>query len=213
MTTAVAYLGYGRHGTCHGRHFEGGAKIAWQIIEIYIYSLVNLYFEPHTFINCKAASTPRAHINSNVLVERVVSAPPNIHRCRGRQSFWRCKRFLPDFPQNCPKSFCAIFAYKFYSTKIVKTFFGITPKKRLSCIFLQTLGAIFWNQTTLGAISARFPEILPKFSGILPGFSTTQNFWGWACIPASYTTAKHYDKTLVLWQNTTVRHCDRTRTL
>jgi len=25
----VAYLGYGRHGTCHGRHFDGGAKIAW----------------------------------------------------------------------------------------------------------------------------------------------------------------------------------------
>jgi len=29
-TWAVAYLGYGRHGTCHGRHFDGGAKIAWK---------------------------------------------------------------------------------------------------------------------------------------------------------------------------------------
>jgi len=27
---SVAYLGYGRHGTCHGRHFDGGAKIAWK---------------------------------------------------------------------------------------------------------------------------------------------------------------------------------------
>jgi len=27
---AVAYLGYGRHDTCNGRHFDGGAKIAWQ---------------------------------------------------------------------------------------------------------------------------------------------------------------------------------------
>jgi len=26
----VAYLGYGRHGTCHGGHFDGGAKIAWK---------------------------------------------------------------------------------------------------------------------------------------------------------------------------------------
>ena len=26
----VAYLGYGRHGTCHGRHFDGGSKVAWQ---------------------------------------------------------------------------------------------------------------------------------------------------------------------------------------
>jgi len=27
---SVAYLGYGRHDTCHGRHFKGAAKIAWQ---------------------------------------------------------------------------------------------------------------------------------------------------------------------------------------
>jgi len=27
--SAMAYLRYGRHGTCHGRHFDGGAKIAW----------------------------------------------------------------------------------------------------------------------------------------------------------------------------------------
>jgi len=26
--TSVAYLGYGRHGTCHGRHFDGGGKIS-----------------------------------------------------------------------------------------------------------------------------------------------------------------------------------------
>jgi len=27
------------------------------------------------------------------------------------------------------------------------------------------------------------------------------------------TSTKHYDKTVVLWHNTTIRHCDRTRTL
>jgi len=27
---SVAYLGYGRHGPCHGRNFERAAKIAWQ---------------------------------------------------------------------------------------------------------------------------------------------------------------------------------------
>ena len=26
--SSVAYLGYGRHGSCHGRHFDRGAKIA-----------------------------------------------------------------------------------------------------------------------------------------------------------------------------------------
>jgi len=39
---AVAYLGYGR------RHFDEGAKIAWQELNS-IYSFLNL-FAPHTFI-------------------------------------------------------------------------------------------------------------------------------------------------------------------
>jgi len=26
----VAYLGYGSHGSCHGRHFDSGSKIAWK---------------------------------------------------------------------------------------------------------------------------------------------------------------------------------------
>jgi len=30
LSHSVVYLGYGRHGTCHGRHFGGGAKIASQ---------------------------------------------------------------------------------------------------------------------------------------------------------------------------------------
>ena len=29
-STSVAYLKYSRHGSCHGRHFDEGAKIAWQ---------------------------------------------------------------------------------------------------------------------------------------------------------------------------------------
>jgi len=45
----------------------------------------------------------------------------------------------------------------------MKTFSGMTSKKRCSCIFLQRLGAMFCNETTLGAICAR---ILPRFSGI-----------------------------------------------
>jgi len=30
LFSPVAYLGYGRHDTCHERNFERGAKIAWQ---------------------------------------------------------------------------------------------------------------------------------------------------------------------------------------
>jgi len=39
----VAYLGHGRHGTCHGRHFDGGAKIAWQKLKSVTYSFLNLF--------------------------------------------------------------------------------------------------------------------------------------------------------------------------
>jgi len=51
---------------------------------------------------------------------------------------------------------------------------------------LQTLGATIkqrWAPFLPGLL-----EILPRFLGILPGFSTNQNFWGCACTRASYTT-------------------------
>ena len=35
-TITVACLGYGRHGTCHGRHFDWGAKIAWEKVKFLI---------------------------------------------------------------------------------------------------------------------------------------------------------------------------------
>jgi len=74
----------------------------------------------------------------------------------------------------------------------------MTSKKRLRV----SLGAIFSNQSTLGIIFARifrdfaqifrefvkFSQILPRFLGILPEFSPNQNFWGYTCTPASYTT-------------------------
>jgi len=49
---SVACLGYGRHGTRHGRHIDGGAKTAWQKLKFAACSFFNLYFAPHTTINC-----------------------------------------------------------------------------------------------------------------------------------------------------------------
>jgi len=43
----MGYLGYGRHGTCHGRHFDGGRKNCLAKIKIFAYSFLNLYFAPH----------------------------------------------------------------------------------------------------------------------------------------------------------------------
>jgi len=55
----VAYLGCGKHGSCHGRHYDGGAKIAWQTSDFVTCSSFNLYFEPHATINCTAGSIQR----------------------------------------------------------------------------------------------------------------------------------------------------------
>ena len=73
----------------------------------------------------------------------------------GASKFLGVRKLFPEFYQTCPKHFCATFAYKFSPTKIMKTFFGVTSKNRFSCVFLQTLGAIFWSATQLGAIFAR----------------------------------------------------------
>jgi len=37
-TIAVAYLGYGRYGTCHGRNFDGGRKNCLAKIKIFIFT-------------------------------------------------------------------------------------------------------------------------------------------------------------------------------
>jgi len=51
-------LGYGRHGTCHGRHFDGDAKLLGKNCNFYLQFLKLLFCSPPT-INCNAASTQR----------------------------------------------------------------------------------------------------------------------------------------------------------
>jgi len=42
--------------------WRGAQKLLGKI-KIFMYSFLNLYFAPHAFLNCKAASTPRPHLN------------------------------------------------------------------------------------------------------------------------------------------------------
>jgi len=49
----VAYLGYGRHGTCHGR------KNCLAQVNIFVYRFLNLYFSSHTTINYEATRVLR----------------------------------------------------------------------------------------------------------------------------------------------------------
>ena len=100
------------------------------------------------------------------------------HKCRSREIFEDAKDFCTNFPKLSKRLSCNLY----------RPFFGVDPKKWSSLVFLQTLGAIFWSQTTLGAI---FAQIFSDFAQIFRDFariSTNQNFWGCACIPVSYTT-------------------------
>ena len=58
-----------------GATLTGSQKLLGKI-KMFIYSFFNLYFAPHAFINCKAASTPRPHLKH--YVGRVELAPPSI---------------------------------------------------------------------------------------------------------------------------------------
>ena len=90
------------------------------------------------------------------------------------------RRMFARISPNLPEKFCATLAYRFSLTKIMKIFFADFQTSvfvRSSCVFLQKLGAIFLNQATLG-----------WNAGILPGFSTTQKLWGWACTPCTLTS-------------------------
>jgi len=119
-------------------------------------------------------------------------------------NFWGWKRFLPEFFQSLPKSFLCDFCQQLFSHK--GPFFGVTSKKRSSCVFLQTLGAISWSKTTLGAICARIFRVLPIFWVILPGFSRNQNLWRFACTPCtptSYNTESMPDR----WLKESLHRC------
>jgi len=62
-----------------------------------------------------------------------------------------------------------------------------------------------------------FGSVLPPKNRLLPlggNLPPFGNHWANALSRVCFaSTTKHYDKTVVLWRNTTVRHCVRTRTL
>jgi len=100
------------------------------------------------------------------------------HKRRSRQIFGCAKDFCPKSSKLSRKVLCD-FCQQIFSP------FLVWPPKMNSCVFLQTLGTIFWSQTTLCVIFAR---IFRDFARI----SINQNFSGWAftpCTPAYYTTA------------------------
>ena len=81
------------------------------------------------------------------------------HRCRSRQIFRDAKDFCPNFPKLSRKVFVRL-SRQIFSHKDHEDLFWYDVQKRLSCVFLQTLGAIFENKATLDAIFARISKML-----------------------------------------------------
>jgi len=128
--------------------------------------------------------------------------------CVGAGNFWVEQRIFARISPSLPEKFFCDVCLQIFSHNDHEDFFDVTPEKRSSCVFLQTVSANFWSQTTLGAIFVRifrnsvqifrvFVQIFRKFAQIFrhfARFSTNQNFRGALsppCTPASCTTARN----------------------
>ena len=113
------------------------------------------------------------------------------------------KDFCPNFPKLAQK-FLGHLLCKYF---LMRPYFGWPPTKTRSpcdfgCHVFQMkagLSATFFNskhvgrhflsnQKTLGSIFAQIYTDFARFFRDFARFSPNQNFWGWACNPASYTT-------------------------
>jgi len=117
---------------------------------------------------------------------RLVSIQPKF----AQVNFWRCKRFLPEIPQTCPKS-CATFNYEFPPTKIMKTFFWCDLQKQ-SFVFLQTLKSN--NAVPCCPDLEGFCQVLRDFAQIFwdSRIFDKSELWACDCTPvASCTTVRN----------------------
>jgi len=74
-------------------------------------------------------------------------------------------------------------------------------KKRLH-LFLGIIcfrsNHIKWFRKGFHTLSPRFPKILPRFQGNVPGFSPDQNFWVYACTPCTHAYYTSVQQTFCL---------------
>jgi len=114
------------------------------------------------------------------------------HRCRSKQIFGGAKDFCPNFPKLARKVILWLLPTNVLSQRSWSHFFCVTSKKRSSFVFRKRWEPFFevkqhWAPFLFGflGISHRYFGIFPKFSGIVPGLSTNQNYWRCACPPCN----------------------------
>jgi len=104
------------------------------------------------------------------------------HRCRSKQIFGSAKDFCSNFSKLARKVFVLLFPKHFLPQRLLRPFVVWPPKKGFH-LFSANVGRHFCPD---------FQGFCQNFSGILPRFSTNQNFWGCAWTPTSYTTFLKY---------------------
>ena len=109
-------------------------------------------------------------------------------RCRSREIFGGAKDYCPNFPKLAQKFFVRLLLTNFLPETTSRPVFDVTPKKVLIVFFCKRWAPFFEVKQRWGPFLPGFSGILPRFPRILYKFSTNQNFWGCACIHASYTT-------------------------
>jgi len=102
----------------------------------------------------------------------------------GTGKFLGVLRIFVRLSPNLPEKFCffATFAYKFSPAKIMKTFFGCDPPKKVFVCFSAKVGGhfvqIFRSFVRIFREFARFSKNLPIFSGICSDFWQIKTFRG-----------------------------------
>jgi len=118
------------------------------------------------------------HVHPNI-AWAVLKTPCDHHvigGCRSRQIFGGVMDFCPNFPKLGRKVFLLLLPTYFAQERSWRPFLDVTSKKMFSCVFLQTLGAIFYSQTMLSVIFAWNFRVLPRCSGICPHFWQIKTF-------------------------------------
>jgi len=72
------------------------------------------------------------------------------HKWRSRHIL-RVRRFLPEFPQTCPKSFLCDFCLQTFSHKDHKDVFSVWPPKEVFMCFFAKVGRHFLKSSTIFA--------------------------------------------------------------
>ena len=118
----------------------------------------------------------------------MIQLETSARKCRSRQIFEGAEDFFPNSP-NLRKKFFCVFCLQSFSRKVHEDVFLVWPPTKSLHVYFCKHWAPFFE------IKERWAPFVPWFSGILPGFSTNQNFGG------AHSPSAPPPLTPLLWKN------------